>query len=80
MYVYGACWFYVCCYDSVVVCGNVSCVVAIIEVSVFLALKCLRMLYVCVRKVMDVVVYVCIVRRGAVGALFCMTFSLLMLI
>ena len=31
MYVYGTCLFYVCCSDCVGVCGNVSCVAAVIE-------------------------------------------------
>ena len=35
MYVYGACLFYVCCCDRVVVCGNVCCVAAVVEYSVF---------------------------------------------
>ena len=39
MYVYGAC-FYVCCGDCVGVCGNVSCVPAVIKDSVVLALEC----------------------------------------
>ena len=34
MYVYGACLFYVCCSDCVRVCGNVCCVVGIVEDSV----------------------------------------------
>ena len=31
MYVYGACFFYVCCSD----CGNVCCVAAVVKNSVF---------------------------------------------
>ena len=31
---------YVCCSDCVGICGNVSCVAAVIEDSVFLALEC----------------------------------------
>ena len=48
--------------------GNVCCVAAVVKNSVFLALECLSMLWVCVGDVMDVVFSVCIVRRGAVGA------------
>ena len=44
-------------------CGNVCCVAAVVK-NMFLALKCRSMLCVCV---VDVVFYVCIVRRGAVG-------------
>ena len=40
MYVYGTCLFYVCCIDSVGVCGNVCCVTAVVKNSVFLALEC----------------------------------------
>ena len=32
--------FYVCCGDCVGVCGNVCCVAAVVENSVFLALEC----------------------------------------
>ena len=39
MYVYGAC-FYVGCSDCVGVCRNVSCVVAVVKDSGFLALGC----------------------------------------
>ena len=35
MYVYGACLFYVCCSDSVGVCGNVCCVAAVDKDSVY---------------------------------------------
>ena len=37
MYVYGASCFYVCC-DCVGVCGNVSCIAAVVKVF-FLALE-----------------------------------------
>ena len=47
---------------------NVCYVAAVIKDSVYLALECWSMLYVCVRGVMDVVFSVCIVMRGAVGA------------
>ena len=60
--------FYVCCSDCVGVCGNVCCVAAVVKIVVFLVLECCSMLCVCVGDVMDVVFYVCIVRRGAVGA------------
>ena len=50
------------------VCGNVCCVATVVKDSVILALDCLSLLYVCVRGVMDVVFFVCIVTRGAVGA------------
>ena len=64
MCVYGACLFFM----SVVVtvCGYVCCVAAFVKDSV-LALKCLRMLFVCGEDEMDVVLSVCIVRRGAEG-------------
>ena len=62
MYVYGACLFYVCCSD----CGNVCCVAAVVENSVFFSLGVLK--YVCVGDEMDVVFSVCIVRGGAVDA------------
>ena len=65
MYVYGACCYYDCCSDDMGVCGNVFCVAADVKASAFLALECRNMLYV---YVMDVVIYVCIVMRGAVGA------------
>ena len=48
------------------VCGNVCCVAAVVKDRVFLAFECLSKLYVCVRGVMDVVLSVCIVTRGAV--------------
>ena len=48
--------------------GNVCCVAAVVKDSVVLALECRSMLYVCVKGVMDVVVYVCIVAREALGA------------
>ena len=66
MYLAHVC-FYVCCSDYAGVCGNVSCVAAVVIDSVFLAMQCCRMLYGCVRDVMDVVFSVCIVMRGAVG-------------
>ena len=66
MYIAHDC-FYVCCSDCVGVCGNVCCVAAVVKDS-SLALECLRMLYVCVRGVMDVVFSVCIVTRGVLGA------------
>ena len=53
MYVYGACLFYVCCSDCVGVNGNVCCVAASVENSVFLALECRSMLCVCVADVID---------------------------
>ena len=65
MYVYGACFFYVCC-DCVGVCGNFWCVAAIVKNSGFLSLGVLK--YVGVRGVMDFVFSVCIVTHGAVGA------------
>ena len=69
MYMAHVC-FYVCCSDCVGVCDNVCGVAAVVKDSGFLALECesTRMLYVCVRGVMDVVFSVCIVMRGAVGA------------
>ena len=57
MYMAHVC-FYVCCSDSVGVCGNVCCVAGVVKNSVFLALECWKY----------VVFFVCIVRRGAVGA------------
>ena len=39
MYITHVC-FYVYCSDCVGVCGNVCCVVAVVEDSVFLALEC----------------------------------------
>ena len=39
MYVYGACLFHVCCSGSVVVCGHVCCVAAVVRDSV-LSLEC----------------------------------------
>ena len=67
MYMAHVC-FYVCCSDCVGVCGNVCCVVAVVEDSVFFSLGVLGMLYVCVRDVMYVVFSFCILKRGAVGA------------
>ena len=40
---------FVCCSDCVGVCGNVCSVVEVIKDSVFLALECESMYYVCVR-------------------------------
>ena len=40
MYVSGAHLFYVCCSDSVRVCGNVCCVAAVVKDSVFLTVEC----------------------------------------
>ena len=56
--------FYVCCSECVVVCGKVCCVASVVRDSCL----SLGVLWVCVRDVMDVVFYVCIVRFGAVGA------------
>ena len=67
MYMAHVC-FYVCCSDCVGVCGNVCCVASVFKDSAFLALDCSSMLYVCVRGVIDVVFFVCIVMRGAIGA------------
>ena len=68
MYVYGAYLFYVCCSDCVGVCGNVSCVPAVVKI-VFFSLRVLEyVVCLCIGcDVMDVVFSVCIVRRGAVG-------------
>ena len=66
MYVYDACLFYVCCSDCVGVCGNVCCVASVVKDSVF-SLGVLKYVVCCVRGVMDVVYYVCIETRGAVG-------------
>ena len=51
---------------TVRVCGNVCCVAAVVKNSVFFSIGVLKC--VCVGGVMDVVFYVCIVWRGAVGA------------
>ena len=66
MYMAHVC-FYVCCSDCVGVCRNVCCVEVVVKNSVF-SLGVLNILCVCVTDVMDVAFYVCIVRRGAVGA------------
>ena len=78
MYIVHVC-FYVCCCDCVGVCGNVCCVAAVVKDS--------RLKYVvCLSKGCDgCCVFVCIMRRGAVGASCgssqcCMTCSLLMLV
>ena len=63
MYMAHVC-FYVCCIDCAGVCGNVCCVAAVVKIVFF----SLGVLCVCVGDIMDVVFYVCIVRRGAVGA------------
>ena len=47
------------------VCWNVCCVAAVVKDSVFFSSG---VLYVCVKGVMDVVISICIVTRGAVGA------------
>ena len=57
MCVYGACLFYVCCSACVGICGNVCCVATVVKYS-FLALECLSILYVCVRGVMYVFLFV----------------------
>ena len=70
MYVYGAyCfYFYVCCSDCVGVFGNVCCVAAVVKDSGVLSLGALKYV-VCLCKGYDgCCVYVCIVRRGALGA------------
>ena len=59
--------FYVCCSDRMGICWNVCCVAAVVEDSGVLTLKCKSMVYVCIGDVMDVVVSLCIVRRGAVS-------------
>ena len=65
------CIWCMCVFMSVVVtvgvCGDGCCVAAIVKDSIFIALECWSMLFVCVRDVMDVVFSVCIVMRGAVG-------------
>ena len=51
------------------VCGNVCCVAAVVKNRGFLEPCCVFVcLCVCVVDVMDVVFFVCIVMRGAVGA------------
>ena len=65
MYMAHVC-FYVCCGDCVGVCGNVCCVAAVVENSVFFSFGVLKYV-VCLCRGCDVF-YVCIVRRGAVGA------------
>ena len=65
MYMAHVC-FYVCCSDCVGVCGNVCCVAAIVENSVF-RLGVLKYVVCFVGDVMNVVFSVCIVRCGAVG-------------
>ena len=59
--------FYVSCNDCVGVCGNVCCVVDIVQNSVFKPWSEVCYMF-CVKGVMDVVFSVCIVIRGAVGA------------
>ena len=49
---------YVCCSNCVGVCGNVCSVADVVKDSDFLALECWSMLYVCVRDVMDVFLFV----------------------
>ena len=70
MYVYGACLFCVCCGECVGVCGNVCCVAAVVKNSVFFSLGVLKYVVCLCRGCdgLDVVFYVCIVRRGAIGA------------
>ena len=70
MYMAHGCFMFV-VVDCVGVCGNDCCVAAVVEHSVLLALECCSVVYVCVRGVMDVVLYVFIVRRGAVCARVC---------
>ena len=68
MYMAHVC-FYVCCSNCVGVCGIVSSVAAVVKSSVVLEpWSVFSMLCVCVVDVMDLVFYVCILRRGAVGA------------
>ena len=60
-------FFYVCCSDCVVVCGNDCCVAAVVKDSVF-SLRVLKYV-VCLFKGCDgCCVFVCIVTYGAVGA------------
>ena len=61
--------FYVCCSDCVGVCGIVCCVAAVVKDSVFLALECRSMFYICVKDVRDVVFSVCIVRCLCMGSM-----------
>ena len=49
------------------VCGNVCCVAAIVKDSGFLNPGVLRYVVCLCKSVMDVVFFVCIVTRGAVG-------------
>ena len=65
MYVYGACLFYVSCSDCVGVCGNVSCVSAVVKYSSF-SLGVLKYV-VCLCKGCYRCC-VCSVKRRAVGA------------
>ena len=66
MYMAHVC-FCVRCSDCVGVCVNVCCVAAFVKDSVF-SLGVLKYVVCLCRGVMDVVLYVCIVTRGAVGA------------
>ena len=50
------------------VCRNVCYVVAVVKDNSVFGLGVLKMLYVCVRGVMDVMFSVCILMHGAVGA------------
>ena len=50
------------------VCGNVCCVAAIVKYCVFSLGVLKYVVCLCTVDVMDVVLYVCIVKRGAVGA------------
>ena len=50
------------------VCGNVCCVAAVVKNRGFLEPWSVEVCCVCVVDVMDVVFFVCIVMRGAVGA------------
>ena len=68
MYVYGTCLFLCCCGDCVGVSGNVCCVPVVVKDSGFFSLGVLKYV-VCLYKRCDgCCVFVCIVRRGAVGA------------
>ena len=66
MYMAHVC-FYVCCSDCVGVDGNGCCVAAVVKI-VFFSLAVMRYVVFLCRGCDGCCVFVCIVRRGAVGA------------
>ena len=78
MYVYDACWFYVCCSDYVAVCGKVCCVLAL-ECCEVWSCRCSCMGSMSVSSCRCCMFVSCVHIVSVLNAAFCMTCSLLIL-